>query len=407
METKVGVGESKKTDSFEAGSEAAQTALSRAGLARCDFVFLHATVGYDQQALLNGVRSVTGEAPLSGCSGEGIITQAGPEGEMVFTLSGMKKGSDAVGVMVIASDEFRLNNYVSVGLKKDSNKAGKEIGKKIIKDDINKPLLLMMFLDGLSVNVKDFFSGISAMVQRPLKFCGGLAADDFTYGKTYQYYNDQVLSDAASCVLISGGIKIELDVSHGCFPIGLEKTITKSKSVTVYEVDYRPVWDFFKQYLGPDMKAFNNEINTFLDLGIKLPEELATEYDQFIVRAPVSQNPDGSLNFATEIEEGTPVQFIRRDADKISANAKIMAERIKTRLGEKKPIAVLHVDCCARGKMFFGGDAKEKGIDVIQDVLGKDIPWLGFYSYGEIAPISNENYYHNQTAVLCVILSDA
>jgi hypothetical protein len=403
MATKVGVGESKKKDSFEAGSEAARSALNRAEIEKCDFVFLYATVGYDQLELLKGVRSVTGNATLSGCSGEGVITQAGPEGEIVFTQSGTKKGINAVGVMVISSDEIVFNNFVGYELKKDSKKAGEEIGEKIANAKIEEPLLLMMFLDGLTVNVKEFFLGIDTFIQKPLKFCGGLAADDFAYRNTYQYYNDQVLSDAASCVLISGNVKIELGVSHGCFPIGLEKTITKSKSNTVYDVDRKPVWDFYKQYLDPEMKEFNNEINTFLDLGEKLPDELATEYDKYIIRAPVSQNPDGSLNFATEIPEGTNVQLIRRDADKISMNAKRMAERIKAELREKKPIAILHVDCCARGKMFFGGDAKEKGIDVMQDVFGKDVPWLGFYSYGEISPIRNENYYHNQTAVLCLI----
>ena len=46
---------------------------------------------------------------------------------------------------------------------------------------------------------------------------------------------------------------------------------------------------------------------------------------------------------------------------------------------------------------------KEKGIDVIQDVFGKDIPWLGFFCFGEIAPIKGINYFHNQTVALCVI----
>jgi len=113
-----------------------------------------------------------------------------------------------------------------------------------------------------------------------------------------------VLTDCASCVLISGDVNIELSVSHGCVPIGLEKTITKMKSNTVYEIDNQPVWDFFKQYLGDDIKEFTTTVTTFLDLGEKLPDELSTEYDKYIIRAPLSQNTDGSLNFATEIPEG-------------------------------------------------------------------------------------------------------
>jgi small ligand-binding sensory domain FIST len=80
-----------------------------------------------------------------------------------------------------------------------------------------------------------------------------------------------------------------------------------------------------------------------------------------------------------------------------------MAERTKLKLENRKPIAVLHFDCAARGKLCFGNEAKEKGIDVLKDVIGKDIPWLGLYSYGEIGPIAGKNYFHNFTASLCII----
>ncbi|MBN2763065.1 MAG: hypothetical protein JXR41_08250, partial [Bacteroidales bacterium] len=212
MKTKVGVGESTKEEAFTAGVEAAKLALDRAGINSCDFVFVFATVAYNQQELINGVRSLTGNAHLSGCSGEGIITQAGPEGEVMFTLSGSNQGKYAVGVMVIASTEIQMINYSAKGLKKSSRTAGEEIGKKIEKDGIKKPHVLMMFLDGLTPNVKEFFTGIDACVTKPLLFCGGLALDNFAYGKTYQYYNDQVLTDAASCVLIAGNCNIQLAV---------------------------------------------------------------------------------------------------------------------------------------------------------------------------------------------------
>ncbi len=403
MSTKAGAGRSSEMDSFKAGVSAARAAMDQAELGECDFVFLFSTVGYNQEQLLRGVRSVTGDALLSGCSGEGIITQSGPEGEVIFTSSGPRKGIDVAGVMVFSSDEIKFNNYLEKGLKDNSRKIGEAIGVKIKNSRPKDPLLLLTFVDGLKVNVKEFFNGIDAAGNDPLLLCGALAGDNFILGNTYQYFNDQILSDAASCVLISGNAKIEIGVSHGCVPIGLEKTITKAKANTVYEIDNKPAWEFFREYLDDSIKVFTKEIRTFLDLGVKLPDNMATEYDKYIIRAPLSQNPDGSLNFATEIQEGTKVQLIRRNAEKISLGAKNLAERIKAKLGDKDPAAVLHIDCAARGKMFFGDDVKEKGIDVLQNAFGKEIPWLGLFSCGEIAPIRGVNYYHNQTAILCVI----
>jgi hypothetical protein len=76
----------------------------------------------------------------------------------------------------------------------------------------------------------------------------------------------------------------------------------------------------------------------------------------------------------------------RRDPDQISLGAKELAERLSKRLGGQKPSAVLQFDCVARGKMLSGLEVKTKGIDVIQDM-----PWLGFFTYGELAPIGGKN----------------
>ena len=403
MATKVGVGESKKKDPFEAGTEAAQKALEKAGLHECDFVFLFATAGYEQELMLKGVRSVTGDTPLSGCSGEGIITQSGPAGEGMYGVNGLIEGEDVVGVMVFSSDTLSFFNCISHELLEKSRDAGIDIGRKINEANIDNQLALLMFPDGMTVNSKDFFYGIDSVIEKPLLFCGGTAGENLHFIETYQYHNDRVVTDSASCVLISGKVGIEVGVNHGCMPIGLGKCITKSVNNNIYEIDNRPAWDFFKEYLLDDMNEFNAEAITYFSLGEKLPEELVDDYDEFIIRVPLNQNEDGSLYFNTELTPGTMVNIMRRDDKKVSIGAKNMAEKIKKNIGGKQPIAVLQFDCAGRGKRLFGDETKQMGIDVMQDVFDKDVPWLGFYSYGEIAPIANRNYMHNVTVVLLVI----
>jgi hypothetical protein len=403
MATKAGVGESKELDPFHAGAQAAREALTRAGIDKCDFVLMFASADYDQKELLKGVRSVTGNAPLSGCSGEGIITQRGPTGEGSFTQSGLVKGQHIAGVMVFSSDTINFFNCYSQGLKENSQKAGEEIGKAIKEIHGKKPLALLMFPDGLTVNMKALFRGIDSVVEKPTVFSGGAAADNLTYTQTYQYHNDQVLVNSVSCVLLFGKADIQIGVSHGCLPIGLDKTVTKAERNKINEIDGKPAWDFFRQYLDEDLQEFTPEIASSLSLGEKLPDTLATEYDKYIIWIPLGKDPDGSLSISTEIAPGTKVRITRRDPEKISVGAKNLAQRLKAKCGNRQPVAVLHFDCAARGKMIFGEDAKEKGIDVMQDVFGKNIPWLGFYTYGEIAPIGGHNYPHTCTAVLFVI----
>ncbi len=403
MSTKVGVGESKSENSFEAGVEAAKAAFANAGIPSCDFVLLFASAEYNHSELLKGVRSITGNAPLSGCSGEGIITQNGPVGEGTFTQNGLMKGQCIAGVMVFSSDQIKFHNYFCKDLKADSQKAGEDIGKELNSIHAINPFALMLFPDGLTVNTKALFRGIDKSLDTPVLFIGGAAADNLTYTQTYQYFNDRVLIDSVSYVLLSGNANIHIGVSHGCLPIGLDKTVTKSINNKIYEIDGKPAWDFFIPYLDDDLKEFTPEIAASLGLGEKLPKELETEYDKYIIWIPLVKDPDGALSFSTEIPSGTNVRITRRDPEKIALGAKNLAQRIKNKLGTKDPIAVLHFDCAARGKMVFGEEAKEKGIDVMQDVFGKNVPWLGFYTYGEIAPIGGRNYPHTCTAVLCVI----
>jgi hypothetical protein len=402
METRVGVGESKKTDPFEAGAEAARFALNNAGIDSCDFILLFATADYDHAKLLKGVRSVAGQAPLSGCSATGVITQLGPAGEGYYTQSGLVKGESIVGLMVFSSKKIRFKNYIVHGLKENSGKAGEEIGKKISSESEN-PVLLIILPDGLSINSNAFFSGVESNLKKPLLFCGGGASESINGYKTYQFFNDQVFTNSASCILISGEVDVETAVSHGCNPIGLEKIITRAKANKIYEINNEPAWAFFKEYLPEEVEDFTAEVAGTLCLCEKLPKELATIYDAYIIHGPASKYPDGSMDVSSEIATGSRIQMGRRDPDKISLNAKKMAERIKSKLGDRKPIAVLHFDCAARGRLCFGAEAKEKGIDVIQNVFEKDTPWLGLYSYGEIGPIGGKNYFHSFTASLCVL----
>ena len=73
MTTKARVGMSRHQNPNVAGREAAEQALTSAGVAKPDFVFMFASIGYDQHSVLRAVRETTGGAPLTGCSAEGTI----------------------------------------------------------------------------------------------------------------------------------------------------------------------------------------------------------------------------------------------------------------------------------------------------------------------------------------------
>src|ERR671916_1938463 len=105
MTTKAGVGMSQHHNPTVAGREAAEQALEKAGVSKPDFVFMFASIGYDQPSLVRAVREATGGAPLTGCSAVGTIN--GDDAD---------ESNFSVVVTAVSSDDLRWHNGVVRGL---------------------------------------------------------------------------------------------------------------------------------------------------------------------------------------------------------------------------------------------------------------------------------------------------
>ena len=77
MSIQASVGISQGDDSYAVGANAAQDALDKLG-AEPNAVLIFSSVEYDQEKMLQGVRSVPKNATAVGCSTAGEITTEGP-----------------------------------------------------------------------------------------------------------------------------------------------------------------------------------------------------------------------------------------------------------------------------------------------------------------------------------------
>ena len=74
---RMGVGSGQGADSAAAGRGAARQALERLGPGKPDLVLVFASIHFDLPEALKGIREVTGDAPLLGCSTAGEIGTEG------------------------------------------------------------------------------------------------------------------------------------------------------------------------------------------------------------------------------------------------------------------------------------------------------------------------------------------
>ncbi len=393
MTTTAGVGMGRHHNPNLAGREAAHQALKKAGIVKPDFVFMFASIGYDQHSLLQAVRETTGGVPLSGCSAEGTIN--GDDAD---------ESNFSVLVTAISSDEMQWTNGIARGLEDDPRAVGKRIARDLLPHLSADTIGLFVFPDGRTDNLDNFFAGLEENLssERFLPLWGGGAGNSFNLGQPpYQYCDDEVISDGVSYALLSGRARASWAMSHSLIPIGSERIVTRSQGNIIYEIDGKPAVEVLKEYLpeqalAEDADWLPNSIS--LALCFRAPSYMKDE--EYVVRGiPAVKMADGSITVQTEVKEGTSVWFSSRDKEKVANGLDRMARQIKEQMGGEKPKLVFQFDCATRGKMMFREHEKLQLLKRFRQSVGPDVPWAGFYTIGEIGPVEEHNNRNLYTAV--------
>src|ERR671910_481223 len=149
MAIKAGVGMSRHHNPNVAGREAAEQALKKADVSKPEFVFMFASIGYDQPSLVRAVREITGGAPLAGCSAEGTIN--GDDAD---------ESNFSVVVTAISSDELQWTNGIVPGLEDEPRAVGKQVAQDLLPTLSTDAIGLFVFPDGATGYLGPFFGGL-------------------------------------------------------------------------------------------------------------------------------------------------------------------------------------------------------------------------------------------------------
>jgi hypothetical protein len=398
MVTRAGVGMSRNHNPSVAGREAAEQALQKAGVAKPDFVFMFGSIGYDQRSLVRAVRETTRGAPLTGCSAEGTIN--GDDAD---------ESNFSVVVTAISSDELHWMNGLAAGLRADPRDAGKRVAQDLLPHLSAETIGLFVFPDGVSLSLEHFFAGLEGTLssERFLPMWGGGAGNNYIFGEpTYQYCDDEVVSDGVSYALLSGRARASWALSHSLIPIGGERKVTRSQGNVIYEIDGKPATEVLNEYLPEGALANERDWSRYaysLALTSKAPSYMKDE--EYIVRGVPQLNlTDGSVTVQTEVTEGTSVWFSSRDKEKITAGLDRMAAQIKEQLGGAQPKLVFQFECSTRGKLMFREQEKLQLLKRLRQSVNPDVPWAGFYTEGrELGPVEKHNDPHLLTSVVLAL----
>jgi hypothetical protein len=391
---KAGTGKSSDVDAFKAGEQACRAAMTKLGEKAADLMVVFSSVSYNQEKMLKGVRSVSKTTPLVGCSDAGEITEQGPSSKQVV-------------VMALSSKDIDFAIGIGRGAVKDSQKAGQEAAKNAKKKAKGDLSLFISLLDGLAENGAAAVRGIQDVLGENFPIMGGSAGDDFYFKKTYEYYNDKVLSGCLVGIGLSGKFSFGVGVRHGWEPVGLPMKVTKSKGGKLMEVNNRPALSIYEDYFGKKSEELTKE--PIARMAYTYPLGMSVEGSpEYLIRDVVIADDKGEITCAAEIPQGSEIRLMLGDYDKAMAAAKDAASNALKQLNGRKPKAVFIFNCIARWKLLGSKIGDE--IKAVQEILGEDVPLIGFYTYGEQAPLAGKlgpkchSAFHNETLTLLALV---
>ena len=394
---KAGVGMSYGEDAYTVGVNACQDAIDQLGDKNPDLLILFSSVKYDQEKMLSGVRSVAPNALLIGSSTSGEIITSGPVKER------------SISIMAIKSPEIKYFTGVGENIAAGAREAGKVAAEKVKAQAGSDLKAFVMIPDVLVGNGADIVRGVLDSLGAHFPVVGGASGDDFAFKKTFQYVNDNIYSGSVVGLGLTGNFKMGIGVKHGWIPVGEPMKITKSSGAVIYEINNAPAIKIYEDYFGKEeAKILHTEPLAKLAITYPLGMKVAGS-DELLIRDPMTVDEHGSITCAAEMPEGSEVRLMVGSKEEAVRVAKIAAEDAVAQLGGSTPKAVIIFNCIARNKLFGGRSGEE--ITAIQEAVGKEVPLIGFYTFGEQAPLGGEvrniekcnSAFHNETVVICVL----
>lgn len=257
---------------------------------------------------------------------------------------------------------------------------------------------VFVIADGLKINGSELVKGLNSILD--VSVTGGLAGDDLTFEQTLVFADGPAQETSAVAIGFYGeGVHVSIGCKAGWEEFGAKRVVTKSEGNVIYEIDNKPALELYETYLGDYIKDLPAS-------GLLFPLNVQEyEGDHEVIRVMMGINEDKSIIFAGDIPQGSTVRLMKTNIDNLIDGSSLVANTIRPY--NKKRSLALTVSCSGRRSVLK--QLVDEEIDVLHDILGEKSQIVGFYSFGEIAPFSDnilECKLHNQTMTLTVIYEE-
>lgn len=267
-------------------------------------------------------------------------------------------------------------------------------GPAVEKDDVRG---IILFSDPYRVDAQNTIIGLRESCPG-IPMIGALASTSQPDRKAWVFLDDAIHAEGAVALTIEGPYDLLVKVSQGGTPIGEMWTMTSVDHNRIVTISNRPAIDV----LHDTLNLPENRDLTIRDLMIGLPmDEYQDDFsrEDFVARGIIGTDDDGAILVGGIPRQGQSVQFLKR-------NAKLASDDLDVRLQyfqdlERPIIGGILSSCKGRGAAMFGRN--DHDAQAVSAVL-PDVPVVGLYSFGELAPVRGVPAYNAFAAALGVIV---
>lgn len=373
-------------DAHQAGRQTAAELLAELGQPP-DLVLVFTTSRHEPERVLDGMWSVLPSTTrLLGCSS---FAEIGAEDAMAGSVT-------AMGI-VFHSVQWDLVRLDELGAS--SSEAGAAFGRKAAA---LQPKLVIALPDGAVDNPK-FVRALQDAVGPDCVVAGGVASDELQFSRTFELFDRQVLRGGVVGLALRGPVTVTTAARAGFQPVGTTRTCTRVEDGRIIlEIDGESALDLYKRFLGPEI-ADRPNIGTEFPLALVVTPGSdymeSDERSQVIRVVRVLDDERGALVCSGDIYEGAKVRMTRAIKDDLIKAAQTAAAQARHAVPSTK--AGFFFSCVGR-RLVLGARCQDE-VHAAREALGAEIPTIGFYTYGEIAPVDGRSMSHDETFTLALV----
>ncbi len=387
---KVGVGQAEDIDILKATRAAVARSRIHLGGIRPQAGIILCSSNFDRWEMLDTVLESFPGISLIGCTTAGDFSWS-------YGFS-----DDSITLILFCSDTIEIRAGLGRNVSKDYKTAVRSAVSQAQAGLVQSASLCIalpdLFYNSANQLVEELCEGLRCTV------VGGFAARQvFADCETVcglpertiaQFYGAEILHDALPILLFGGPLEFAFSVANSWKPVGQKAKVTQSSGREVNTIGEFKALDFYRHYLG----GHTDPAKEF-PLAVYEPGQ-----ERFYLRVPIHYDDlTGTISFSETIPLGATVQITESVRDHLIEDARGSAESLYHSYPGRHAVLALAFSCCLRKEAL--GTRVEEELSVLREALPPSTAVAGFYSNGEIAPLSpgGRSFFHNATLVTVLI----